>query len=101
MRNRKKSDDAALVALQPSEVTIMPPDSGVMGSFLENVRNTFKARAMRMNGLLKRVDEAGQCMEGLLRMAAERSEAAETALEQNLTKEGLLPEQSAESQEDE
>ena len=99
MRNRKKSDDAALVALHPSEVIIMPPDSGVMGNFLENVRNTFKARAMRMNGLLKRVDEAGQRMEGLLRMAAERSEAAETALEQNLTKEGLLPEQTAEGDE--
>ncbi len=47
---------------------------------------------MRMNGLLKRVDETGQRMEALLRMAAERAEAAESALEQNLLKEGLLPE---------
>ncbi|AFM28226.1 hypothetical protein [Desulfomonile tiedjei] len=82
-----------VIALQPmNQMNVLPPDSGVIGSFLDNVRNTFKARAMRMNGLLKRVDETGQRMEGLLRMAAERAEAAESALEQNLLKEGLLPE---------
>ncbi|MBI5249098.1 MAG: hypothetical protein HY912_06355 [Desulfomonile tiedjei] len=88
--NRGMTDIVALVPT--SQVTVMPPDSGVIGSFLDNVRNIFKARAMRMNGLLKRVDETGQRMEALLRTAAERAEAAESALEQNLLKEGLLPE---------
>ena len=90
---KKRIDDGALVAIQPTtEVTILPPQSGVMGNFLDNIRNTFKARAMRMNGLLKRVDETGQRMEAMLRAAAERAEAAESALEQNLLKEGLLAE---------
>ena len=95
MANLKEADRSGvdLVSFQPiGEVTIMPPDSGVIGSFLDNVRNIFKARGMRMNGLFKRVDETCQRMEALLRMAAERAEAAESALEQNLLKEGLLPE---------
>lgn len=88
---KERMDDGALVAIQPTtEVTVLPPQSGVMGNFLDNIRNTFKARAMRMNGLLKRVDETGQRMEAMLRSAAERAEAAESALEQNLLKEGLL-----------
>ncbi len=90
---KQKQVEAALVAVKPTgEVTVMPPGSGVVGEFLGTVRNTFKARAMRMNGLLKRVDETGQRMEGMLRMAAERAEAAEVTLEQSLFKEGLLTE---------
>jgi len=88
--NRSVTDVAVLQPM--NQISVLPPDSGVIGSFLDNVRNIFKARAMRMNGLLKRVDETGQRMEGLLRIAAERAEAAESALEQNLLKEGLLPE---------
>ncbi|MBM3302297.1 MAG: hypothetical protein FJY85_20390 [Deltaproteobacteria bacterium] len=96
-KNRKNQDDGALVALHPTgEVTVLPPENGVMGHFLDNIRNTFKARAMRMNGLLKRVDETGQRMEAMLRAAAERAEAAEAALEQNLLKEGLLARTSTE-----
>lgn len=56
---------------------------------------------MRMNGLMKRVNETGQRMEAMLRSAAERAEAAEAALEQNLLKEGLLPEISPEVAEEE
>jgi len=97
--NRSGAD---LVAFQSvGEVTVLAPDSGVIGSFLENVRNTFKARAMRMSGLLKRVDETGQRMEALLRVAAQKAEAAESELEQNLLKEGLLPETSTKDHEDE
>jgi gamma-glutamyl phosphate reductase len=77
---------------QTGEVTVLPPNCGVIGRFLEQTANMFKARAMRMNGLLKRVDETGQRMEALLRMAAKRAEEAESALEQNLLKEGLLSE---------
>ncbi len=91
-KNRKKqSEETALVALQPStEITILPPESGVVGEFLDNVRNAFRARAMRMNGLMNRINETGQRMEGLLRMAAERIDAAEARLEDDLRGQGLL-----------
>lgn len=88
-------EDSALIAIPPSaEVEVLPPDSGVVGEFLDTVRKTFKARAMRMGGLMKRIDESGLRMEALLRTAAERAEAAETSLQRNLEKEGLLPENS-------
>ena len=50
-----------------------------------------KARAMRMGGLLRRINESGQRTEVLLRKAAERMEAAHAKLEKDLQKEGLLP----------
>src|SRR5271157_3586717 len=82
-----------LVAVQPvGEVTILPPNSGVVGRFLEDVHNMFKARAMRMGGLLARINESGQRTELLLRMGAERMEAAESRLEQDLRKQGLISE---------
>jgi hypothetical protein len=71
------------------EVTVLPPNSGVVGRFIAETENMFKARAMRMSGLLRRINESGQRTEVLLRMAAERMEAAETALEQRFRKEGL------------
>ena len=46
---------------------------------------------MRMGGLLRRINESGQRTEAILRTAAERMEAAEAKLEQDLCKEGLLP----------
>ncbi len=49
----------------------------------------FKARAMRMGGLLRQIDEAGHRTELMLRMAAERMEAAEARLGQDLLKQGL------------
>jgi hypothetical protein len=91
-KQRDSRNVSDVVAMPVNVVTVLPPESGVMGNFLDAVRNTFKARAMRMNGLLKRVDDTGQRMEAMLRMAAERAQAAESALEQNLLKEGLLPE---------
>jgi hypothetical protein len=85
--NRMTTD---LITLQPAgTVTVLPPDSGVVGTFLDQTANMFKARAMRMNGLLRRIDEAGQRTESLLRTAAERMEAAETALQDQFNKEGL------------
>jgi hypothetical protein len=79
-----------LITLQPvGTVTVLPPDSGVVGTFLEQSANMFKARAMRMNGLLRRIDEAGQRTESLLRTAAERMEAAEAALQEQFSREGL------------
>ncbi|MGO9121255.1 MAG: hypothetical protein ACLQPD_27045 [Desulfomonilaceae bacterium] len=83
---------AELVPYEPStEVILQPPNSGVIGKFLEETANMFKARAMRMGGLLRRINESGQRTEIILRSAAERMEAAEAKLEQDLTKEGLLP----------
>jgi hypothetical protein len=82
-----------LVAVQPiSEVTVLPPNSGIVGRFLEEVQNMFKARAMRMGGLLRQIDESGQRTELMLRMAAGRMQAAESRLEQDLRKQGLIVE---------
>ncbi len=81
-----------IVAFQPSStVTVLPPDSGVVGQFLDETRNMLKARAMRMNGMLRRINESGQRTEQLLRQAAERMEAAESALTAQFRGEGLLP----------
>jgi hypothetical protein len=71
-------------------VTVLPPNSGVVGQFLDETRNILKARAMRMNGLLRRINESGQRTEALLRTAAEKMEAAETALGAQFQKEGLV-----------
>lgn len=100
-KGKKKQPEKALVAIQPTEVEVLPPENGVVGEFLHSVRNTFKARAMRMNGLLKRIDESGQRTEGVLRVAAERMEAAEAALSNNMLKEGLLADISSDEEEDE
>ena len=51
-----------------------------------------KARAMRMSGLLRRINESGQRTEGLLRQAAEKMESAEASLGAQFQSEGLLPE---------
>jgi hypothetical protein len=81
-----------IAAFQPSgTVTVLSPDSGVVGQFLDETRNVLKARAMRMNGLLRRINESGQRTEALLRTAAERMEAAECALQDQFRNEGLLP----------
>ncbi len=89
-RNRNVTD---LVPVQPAgEVTVLPPNSGVVGRFLKQTKDMFKARAMRMGGLLRRINESGQRTETLLRTAAERMEAAESNLEQQFQKEGLLNE---------
>jgi hypothetical protein len=82
-----------IVAYQPTNtVTVLPPESGIVGTFLEQTANMFKARGMRMSGLLRRINESGQRSEALLRTAAERMEAAEAALEKQFQNEGLLPE---------
>lgn len=82
-----------LIAVHPmGEVTVLPPDSGVVGRFLAETENMFKARAMRMTGLLRKIDESGQRMEAMLRTALEKSEAAEAVLHDQFGKEGLLQE---------
>ncbi len=59
-----------LITLQPTDnITVLPPNSGVVGTFLEQTANMFKARAMRMNGLLRRIDETGQRTEAMLAAA--------------------------------
>ena len=87
--NRNVTD---LVPVQPAgEVTVMPPNAGVVGRFLKQTEDMFKARAMRMSGLLRRINESGQRTESALREAAERMEAAESALSDQFQHEGLLP----------
>lgn len=82
-----------LVAIPASNnMTVLPPNSGVVGQFLDETRNMLKARAMRMSGLLRRINESGQRTESLLREASERMEAAEAALGIQFRNEGLLPE---------
>jgi len=73
------------------EIVVLPPDSGFLGDFLNEVHNMFRARAMRMKGLLGRINESGQRTEALLRMAAELMETAEAHLEDDLRKQGLGP----------
>jgi hypothetical protein len=92
MAKQKDSRNATdLVAIPSNMVTVLPPDSGVVGQFLDETRNMLKARAMRMSGLLRRINEAGQRTENLLRTAAEKMEAAESALTTQFHNEGLLP----------
>ncbi len=86
--NRNVTD---IMAIPSNSVTVLPPNSGVVGQFLYETRNMLKARAMRMNGLLRRINESGQRTEALLRQAAERMEVAEVALIAQFQNEGLLP----------
>jgi hypothetical protein len=88
--NRNVTDIVAFGS--QGHITVLPPNSGVVGRFLEETRNMFKARAMRMTGMLRRINESGQRTEVLLRIAAERMGAAEARLEEDFQKEGLLPE---------
>jgi hypothetical protein len=81
-----------IVAIPANSVTVLPPDQGVVGQFRDETRYMLKARAMRMNGPLMRINESGQRTEALLRQAAERMEAAEVALGAQFQNEGLLPE---------
>ncbi|MGO9566193.1 MAG: hypothetical protein ACLP5H_01500 [Desulfomonilaceae bacterium] len=92
-------DAASLMAIQPvAEITVLPPDSGFLGRFLKETENMLKARGMRMNGLLRTINESGQQTEALLRMAAGRMEAAQAKLEKDLVKQGLLPEPDADEE---
>ncbi len=86
--NRSVTD---IMAIPSTSVEVLPPNSGVVGQFLDETRNMLKARAMRMNGPLRRINESGQRTEALLRQAAERMEAAEVALGAQFQNEGLLP----------
>lgn len=87
---KKDQNTGELVAIQPSEVTVLPPQAGVLGEFLTDTENMFRARSMRMKALFGRINQTGQQMEGLLRMAAERMEAAEVRLQEDLRRQGLL-----------
>ncbi len=90
----KQTDDKDIVlkAVQPlNEIIVPAPDSGFLGKFLEETENMLKARAMRMSGLLRRINESGQRTENLLRKAAERMDSAYSKLEGDLRKEGLAP----------
>lgn len=70
----------------------------MVGSFLEQTATTFKAGAMRINGLTRRMDEAGQRTESLLRTATECMEAAETTLQEQFNREGLVQSNEPESE---
>jgi len=90
-KHRERNQVTDLVTFQPADkITVLPPNSGIVGAFLEQTANMFKARAMRMNGLLRRINESGQRTEQLLRQAAEKMESAEAALGAQFRSEGLL-----------
>ena len=92
MAEQKDNDRATdVVTAQPmNDITVLPPESGFMGRFLQETENMLKARAMPMGGLLRRINESGQRTEVSLRKAAERMEAAHAKLEKDFQKEGLL-----------
>ena len=55
--NTKATD---VTPVQPmSDMTILPPDSGFLGRFLQETENMLRARAMRMSGLLRTLNESG------------------------------------------
>ncbi len=87
---KKDQNKGDLIAIQPSEITVLPPQAGVLGEFLTDTENMFRARAMRMKALFGRINETGQRMEALLRMAAERMDSGETRLQEDLRSQGLL-----------
>ena len=93
-KNRKdQAVSGELVQFQLSaEATLMPPNPGVVGKFLEDTQNMFRARTMRMKALFGKIDETGQRMEALLRSASEQADAAEARLEDQLRAQGLLAE---------
>ncbi len=88
---KKQRKAAELVPLQTGqELTVVPPNAGVLCKLLNDTQNMFKARAMRMRAILARINESGERTEALLKTAAERMEAAEATLEQDLVKQGLV-----------
>jgi hypothetical protein len=92
MPKQKDERETSLAAVQPIDDILVPaPDSGFLGRFLQDTENMLRARAMRMSGLLRTLNESGQRTELLLRKAAERMEAAHSKLEKDLQKAGLMP----------
>jgi hypothetical protein len=93
---KNKRDQAItgeLVQFQPTtEVTVLPPNSGVVGQFLQDTQNMFRARSMRMKTLIGKIDETGRRMEAILRSASERADAAEAKLQDHFQAQGLLAE---------
>jgi hypothetical protein len=90
----KKDDREIALAAVPSlkdKAVVPAPDSGFLGRFLEESENMLKARAMRMTGLMRRINESGQRTENLLRRAAEKMEATHSKLQKDFRKEGLIP----------
>ena len=100
MANKKKYEETALVAVEPTEEAL-PPQSGAVGEFLTDTANMFRARGMRVKALLGRINETGLQMEKMLRCAADTMEAAHGKLEEDLRKQGLLPEISSEEDDEE
>lgn len=95
---KKREDEGALVAVEPMEIQVLPPQSGVVGQFLTDTENMFKARGMRMKAFFRRINETGARMEGLLRMASQAMEAAEATLEDDFRKQGLLVDEPGEDE---
>ena len=92
MAEQNDTANTDVTRLQPmSDMTVLPPDSGFLGRFLQETENMLRARAMRMSGLLRTLNESGQRTELLLRKAAERMEAAHSKLEKDFQKAGLMP----------
>lgn len=49
---KKQKQETSLVAIQPTEVEVLPPENGVVGEFLHNVRNTIKISSRFIHGVL-------------------------------------------------
>ena len=101
MARKKKQEETALVAVEPMEIEVLPPQSGAVGEFLTDTANMFRGRGMRMKALFGRINETGLQMEKMLRCAADTIEADHAKLEEDLRKQGLLPEISSEQNDEE
>jgi hypothetical protein len=93
---KRKKQETTLAAVEPMDIEVLPPQWGAVGEFLADTANMFRARGMRMKALFGRINETGHQMEKMLRCAADTMEAAHGKLEEDLRKQGLLPEISSE-----
>ena len=88
MASKKKNQALAVVE---SGMSVLPPTSGRVGSFLERTEKQFKSRGKKMDDLLKRINASGARTEAMLEIAAGMMEASEAKLERDFRGQGLLP----------
>lgn len=85
-----KKDKGNLVSFQPAEVKTLAPRNGIVGEFLTNTESMFHTHSLRMKSLVTKLNVTQDRMESLLEIAGEMLGAAETRLEEDLRRQGLL-----------
>jgi hypothetical protein len=87
---KKEQSKGNLVSFQPAEVKVQAPRNGVVGDFLTNTEIMFQTHTLRMKSLVTQINVTQDRMESLLEIAGEMLGAAETRLEEDLRRQGLL-----------